>query len=302
MKPKNLILTIVFVCLVELNVNAQIQTPNAGFENWVSVGACQNPENWSSFNNFFSFGVPEMSFKTADSHSGFALRLISDTATIPPPLGTNVLDTLAGYVFLGGAEMNNPGIAYTDRPVLMKAFVKGTIISGSEAYIIAKLRKWNSITNTRDQVGQAMYFFANSIATYTEVSVAFNYTLSVLPDTLEIKLMGGNVGPGGVIKPGNEIFIDDISFTFPVGIKEENSNQPIVTVSPNPTSGKLIVSSLEKINLIEIYNILEEKVLSVNYPIQSGSNEIDLTNYHRGVYFLKTFCSGKTNTQKIVLQ
>jgi hypothetical protein len=134
------------------------------------------------------------------------------------------------------------------------------------------------------------------------VSVAFNYTLSVLPDTLEIKLMGGNVSPGGIIKPGNEIFIDDISFTFPVGINEENSDQAIVTISPNPTSGKLIVSSLEKINLIEIYNILGEKVLSVNYPILSGSNEIDLTNYHRGVYFLKTFCSGKTNTEKIVLQ
>ncbi len=35
-----------------------------------------------------------------NKHSGtYALKVISDTATVPPPFGTNTLDTLTGSVF-----------------------------------------------------------------------------------------------------------------------------------------------------------------------------------------------------------
>lgn len=301
MKTKRILLILVLSIAIIININAQTQPPNAGFENWVPIGTYENPGGWSSFNNFYSYGVPEMSFKTNDKHLGtYALRVISETATVPPPFGTSTLDTLTGYVFLGSADMNNPGIAYTERPVLMKAFVKGTIMPGGNALIIATLRKWNTVTHVRDEVGKAIYFTNTSIADYLQISVPFNYSLTANPDTLEISIMAGNGGPVAFIMPGNIFFVDDISFTFSVGINETNNEK--FSVFPNPTSEKITISSLEKIKAIEIFNMLGEKVFMINYFKQETSNEILLSNLQKGVYFVKIYYSEKIHTEKILIQ
>lgn len=303
MKTKKLLLVFVLVGISAININAQMQPTNAGFENWVNIGPAENPLDWSSFNNFYNYQVPALSFKTTDKHSGtYALKVVSDTATVPPPFGTNTLDTLTGYVFLGGPDMSNPGITYTDRPVLMQAFVKGTILSGGNAMIIATLRKYNTVTNVRDEVGKAMYFTNTSIANYTAVSVPFNYSLTSIPDTLVIEVMAGNGGPGAFIMPGNEFFVDDISFTFPVGINEMSMDQLTVNIFPNPTSDKVTIASSEKINAIEIYNILGEKMYSMKNFKQQTSYEIDLRSFQKGIYFIRINDGEKNRTEKIIVQ
>jgi len=303
MKTKNLLLALVIICSFAFKANAQTQPPNAGFENWTTVGTGEDPTGWSSFNDLYAYSVPIMSFKTTDANSGtYALRLISQTATIPPPLGTNVLDTLAGYVFAGAFDMNHPGISYTDRPVLLQAYVKGTIITGSNAYIMATLSKWNTGTHARDQVGFALYYTSNSIANYTQISAPFNYSLPDTPDTLDIRLMAGDVGPGGVIMPGNEFFIDDLSFTFTVGINETNANNKNINIYPNPATDKITISSNEKINTIEIYNMIGENVYTISNPGISASNEIDVSNFKKGIYFAKIYQPEKISTEKIAIQ
>jgi len=288
MKTKKFLLTILLISTITFTINAQTQPPNAGFESWVNIGSFENPDNWSSFNNFYSYGVPEMSFKTTESHSGNALRLISLTATVPPPLGTNTLDTLAGFVFLGSADMNNPGIFYTDRPLLMQAYVKGTIIPGGNAIIMATLRKWNTVTHVRDQVGMAIYNMTSSILNYTQISVPFNYSLSDTPDTLDIKIMAGDVGPGGFIMPGNEFFVDDIYLTFPVGINEDINNLNIVISQSNATNNLTIETpqqSVSSVGGIEIYNLQGQLLKSISAI--SNITNIDISSFQTGMYIIE---------------
>jgi len=305
MKTKNLLLTFVLFAATTLNIVAQTQPPNAGFDNWVPIGAFENPNGWSSFNNFYSYGVPAMSYKTSDANSGFAIRLISETAIVPPPFGTNTLDTLAGFVFLGSADMSNPGISYTYRPTSMEAFVKGTIMPGGNAMIIATLRKWDITTHARVQVGMAVYDMISSIANYTQISTPFNYSLPDLPDTLEIKIMAGDVGPGGIIMPGNIFFVDDISFTFPVGISEKSEINQGINIFPNPTSDKVTISSLKEINTIEIYNMLGEKVYSViNFKNpdllpERQTKEIDLAGFQKGIYLVRINSGDRIYIEKL---
>ncbi|MFA6125787.1 MAG: T9SS type A sorting domain-containing protein [Bacteroidales bacterium] len=284
-------------------LNSSEQYPNGDFENWTAVNSGENPESWSSYNNFIINGIPEMSFKTTDAHSGvFGLRLISLTAVVPPPFGTGVTDTLAGYVFLGASNMDNPGISFTDRPISMQAFVKGTIFTGSEAYIMATLRKWNNTTHVRDEVAFTMYSTGSSIPDYTQISTAFNYSMPDTPDTLEIVVMAGNLGPGGIIMPGNEFFIDDISFTFPVGIDETiKDSKHSINIFPNPTSGKVTVSSSEKINVIELYNLLGEKVFMISNFNQITTNELDFSDFQKGIYFMRICNGAKIYTEKVVI-
>ncbi len=337
MKIKSSLLTFLMAASIAGTVNAQKQSPDAGFENWVSAGSAENPSGWSSLNNFENYRVPIMSFKTTDTHTGtYALRLTSLTAIVPPPFGTNKLEPVTGFVFLGGADMRNPGITYTDRPEVMRAFVKGTIVSGGCATITASLRKWNLHTHSRDQVGQAMYFMTASAAGYTEISIPFIYSLSDIPDTLEIKITAADIGIGGKVMAGNELFIDDISFTNPSAItKKPIKEEPVVNISPVTEADNITFSSVEKINTIEIYNVLGENFYSSPLATLSswngakaevvsnssggtantsspskrgfkwrgaGGKTIDLSNFEKGIYFVKVYGGEENYTEKIVIE
>ena len=282
--------------------NSVQQFPNNDFESWTVNSTSINPDSWSSFNNFSSYGIPELSFKTVDANSGnFALRVITDTATIPPPFGTNTLDTLTGYVFLGAPDMNNPGIPFAYRPISMEAYVKGTIVGG-EAYIMATLSKWNTVTKVRDDVAFTMYYTASSIANYIPITMPFSYSLGVVPDTLDIRIMAGNVGSGGFIGLGNEFFVDDLSFTLPVDVKEINKDELTISIFPNPTSDKITVCGLEKADAIEIYSMLGEKVYTNNTLAQQTTIEIDLSSLPKGIYLVKVRTGTKFHIEKIIKQ
>lgn len=87
-------------------------------------------------------------------------------------------------------------------------------------------------------------------------------------------------------------------FSISTGIKNEFSFDNIV-IYPNPTSGRIAISSIKKINKIEIYNLLGEKVY---YSTTIKQNEIDLSKLTKGIHFIKIDLDDKTLTEKIVLQ
>jgi len=96
-------------------------------------------------------------------------------------------------------------------------------------------------------------------------------------------------------------------FYFPEGITNALMIPNEVLVFPNPTFDKVTVSSLEKINTIEIYNVLGEKINTMNdlkqLPIIIGTkNEIDLSGFTKGIYFIKIYTEQKIQTKKIVIQ
>lgn len=260
---KNLLSSIVLAGIIAFNSSAQDTIPNADFENWEVVGiTAEDPVDWSSGNEFEAFGLPVFIFKTTDANTGsFALKVTSDTATIPPPMGTGVLDTVAGIINLGVTDFNNPGLPYTGRPTEMKVFVKGTVGAGDVCFVFAELWKWNG--SSRDLVGEAVYTMSTSIANYTEQTTVFNYSLPDTPDTISIMITGGNISPGGVVIPGNEFFVDDISFTGTVGIKEMGKNISI-NIYPNPVKNEInITTSFNENAVFEIYDILGKQIKSV---------------------------------------
>ena len=71
-----------------------------------------------------------------------------------------------------------------------------------------------------------------------------------------------------------------------------------ISIFPNPTTGKFTLSTSEKIETIEIYNLLGDKIF-YSATIQF---EIDLSNQPSGIYFLVAHSKDKTITKKIVKQ
>lgn len=302
LKMKKTLFVVILAC-IGLSLNAQTQPQNTGFENWQTTGTIggEDPIGWSSFNGFWMYSVPVMSFKSLESHLGqYALRIISQTATIPPPFGQNVLDTVMGMVTVGSLDLNHPGIAYTDKPFSIGAFVKGTVQPTGSIFMLARLSKWNSNTKQRETLGEAVYAMQSSISEYTQIEVPFNYSQSGTPDTLVIQILTGEGGPTGHIMPGNELFIDDILLSGTVGVNEISKDMHLL-VSPNPSTGLINIKSQLTISTVEITNLLGEKIYTKE--LNALESTIDLSKQRKGIYFYQIRAdNGEVKAGKIVIE
>ena len=104
---------------------------------------------------------------------------------------------------------------------------------------------------------------------------------------------------------GTAIDIGAYEFEDITGIVE-NQLQTTISIYPNPSSGKfqLAIGSLlfaENYNL-EIYDVQEEIVYAASYLKLQTSNEIDLSNLSKGIYFVKIYDEEKIFIEKIVIQ
>ncbi len=75
---------------------------------------------------------------------------------------------------------------------------------------------------------------------------------------------------------------------------------------PNPNNGKfnLIMNNENSLmnNEVSIYNILGDKIYYNPKFNEQTSNEIDLSAFQKGIYFIKIYDKEKTNLRKIVIQ
>jgi hypothetical protein len=53
---------------------------------------------------------------------------------------------------------------------------------------------------------------------------------------------------------------------------------------------------------VSVYNVLGEKIYSNNTFQKQSSNEIDISSYPKGVYFVSVYNGYKTSSKKIVVQ
>jgi hypothetical protein len=87
------------------------------------------------------------------------------------------------------------------------------------------------------------------------------------------------------------------------GINENILDKNSVSVFPNPTAGKfqIQINNLQLVNgEIEIYDLLGNIIYTS--PLHSPNQEMDISPFQSGIYFLKTKMKEGTITKKIVKQ
>ncbi|MBI3501395.1 MAG: T9SS type A sorting domain-containing protein [Bacteroidetes bacterium] len=110
---------------------------------------------------------------------------------------------------------------------------------------------------------------------------------------------------GSLYVGGSFLFAGGISankiakWTMPNGINENNFSSQI-NIFPNPTTGLFTITSTEKISSIKITNIIGEEI--VTSAINHQTSTIDLSNYAKGIYFIKLLSEKGIETKKIILQ
>ncbi len=113
----------------------------------------------------------------------------------------------------------------------------------------------------------------------------------------------GNVSFGSntlTIVGGQDVFIAGLEEV--VGINEITGNENDFILSPNPASGNFTItfSSAIKNGIIEIINVMGEKVLMEKIKNESNK-EIHLINNTAGIYFVKVFDEEKNYCKKLIV-
>ena len=78
----------------------------------------------------------------------------------------------------------------------------------------------------------------------------------------------------------------------------------LISVYPNPANKfvNIQLKSSEQINSIVLYNILGKLIYKENKPNNSEAIKIDISNFGKGIYFLKVnFTNNKTISKKLIL-
>ena len=135
----------------------------------------------------------------------------------------------------------------------------------------------------------------------------------------EIKIMNVDGTNGYMLTDNSSLFTEvfDIGISsgpsYLVGINDVNASE-VLKIFPNPSNGVFqyyLSNKLRTTDIIEIYNILGEKVLnetrmssdfSIHKISDNQANKIDISTYPKGIYIVKIIAGVKIYTEKIVVQ
>lgn len=101
---------------------------------------------------------------------------------------------------------------------------------------------------------------------------------------------------------GREIYQGAIA-TSPVGV-EENSNETLMGLYPNPTNGQVYFSYAKTANVrIAVVNALGETVLRTDRGLNAGQvTGLDLSAFGNGLYFVNVTANGVRSTGRVMLE
>jgi hypothetical protein len=315
--------SILILALLFLVFSTKAQLINPGFETWTNdalVPSAMNPNSgdgttgWWDFNYFNSpvLGSSPVSVTrcTDTVHSGsYSVRLQTKVYTPTswgyfnawgtPFIGHPYNDTL-GILFNGNASVNSqtyvPGIPYTQKFSDFRFYYQYRP-AGIDTAICRVLL-------VKQRVPVAGGVFKTHVATgssgWQQAVVTMTYVSSVTPDTMWVLYSSSSLDK--YPKPGSTLWLDDVSVTFATGITEALDSEDDLEIFPNPSNGvfSVQVNGNREEQHLEVFNVLGSRVFSTETSKQHRYT-VDLSNYPKGVYYVKVVKGGRSLTRKIVV-
>ena len=208
-------------------------------------------------------------------------------------------NAVAGSISVYGSNSCGDGapssLAFTINTVPDAA---GTITSvGGDSIVAAGTKTYTvpAISGATSYV----WTYSGTGATITGTTNTVNITFVAGFTNGSLTVMGQNSCGNGTVSPAYVI-------TNYVGVDDQNANSLSYSIYPNPTKGKISVEIngvSEKLEL-QVCNLQGEiiKVQKLANNKQSQTTEIDLSNYAKGIYFVKIINNNFVKVEKVVLQ
>lgn len=261
--------------------NAQT-VPNGDFENWTNAGTYDNPDNWLTYNDLSSFGVPITATKSTSASSGTYALMLESKTFFNSFSSSN--DSIEGFAMLGTGSFLSTytdGMPYSQRATALTGMYKYSHTQPDSGGVYVFFTKWNSGTSSQDFMGEATISFA-SAATYTPFSVNINYYLAGNPDSVHIYTYSSV----DTAKSGSILLLDNLALTAPLGISAHVKSVRNNSAFPNPAKDFVNFSvSTNAESIVTIYNVLG-KVIS-SEKIYNGKGSVSTSDLPAGAYLYR---------------
>jgi len=304
---KKIIVTV--IAALGMSVTAHAQIPNAGFENWTTIGSYEIPNGWGTLNHTTAtYSVFTATKATPGSPGASYMKLTSKTT------GTFVSKGIAVSGKLDTVTMlPKSGVAYTQRPATFTGKWQHMIFGSSQGSVKVITTRWNTTTSMRDTVAHAEQTLAGMAMSWANFSMNLNYMDSLnYPDSCMIVLEAS-----GANSTNNDyLWVDNLAFTgtvavstntvSTVGVKEVQGTVRNLSLFPNPVNEvlqiKLSVSQAQSI-IIEMLDVSGRVLYTKTRVVASGelNENVDVRSYPKGTYLIKINGENVSETKKIVI-
>jgi hypothetical protein len=293
---KKSILSAIVFATINCSVNAQI--PNSGFETWMNMGSYENPDGWSTLNDFTTAaGVYTAEKGTPGSPGTSYLKLTSKM------VGPTVVNGIAVSGVLDPATQQPiSGFAFNQQPSALTGKWQHMIYGSSQGSISVTLTRWDAAMNSRMVVATANKVLTGMAMSWANFSIPLVYTDSQAPDSCIIVLKASGNNP----TDQDYLWVDNLAFTGNVaGLAEQNIFADL-TIYPNPTTENFTLNLQSKeaqaISLALI-SVTGEILYSKNEDIKVGANSITLPSIGiaKGNYLVRITAGGVNSTFSVVI-
>ena len=288
--------TLNIVGLLTAVVMAKAQIPNAGFENWTTVGNYEDPDNWGTLNSATSILNQYTCTKGTPGHSGSSyVKLTAKN------LGIQVAP---GLIVTGAINVTTQsvsgGFPYAQRPTTLDGYFQH-VATGTGGGIIVLLTAWNSGTNMRDTIGAGGLQLSGMAMSWTSFSGPITYFLSGNPDTAQIFMVTSVTN----VTANDYLYVDDLAFGFNIGVPTI-SNPMNAEVYPNPSHTSTTItyqSSVPGSVVINIEAMNGQLISTRNVGVVAGLNktELNLEGINKGIYFISIQQGESVSTKTLVI-
>ena len=288
--------TIIIFLSITSGVKAQNATPNAGFENWNTVGNRIDPADWNNLNPSTAIlGVLTCARASgADAHSGnYAIKLT--TKLIP------AFNIIANGIASTGTLITTPpygvsgGIAYTGRPDSITGWYKYTPAGTDQGFVELQLL---GATNT-DTIGYVRFETPNAtVSTYTRFAAAVNYLSTATPSN-SIWILSSSKGVGPIVN--SQIFIDDIAMVFNSSSVNTINSKNEVTILGNVIKEK-IRFNYKNTGVYQFRLIDTAGRIVADTQLNSQQSTVDVSSLDGLYFYTIENNTGIINTGKIIIR
>ncbi len=275
-------LPLIIVFLINLTLLKAQVIPNAGFENWTSMGSYSNPNGWDQLNSLTSLaGIYTCEQGSPGNVGSFYLKLTSKTA---PGVGVAPGVAVSGVIDIA-TQTAKSGFAFSAQPQALTGKWQHMIFGGSQGYVDVKLTKWNSNTNSRIMVATGHVDLTGMAMSWANFSVPLAYLETFAPDSCIITLSASGTAPTN----NDYLWVDELAFTGNVtGLVDFNSKENFC-LFPNPSSNKINIdlSSLkDKTAQIIIFDMQGNLMIDYHNITPNSVNIIDISELAQGNYVI----------------
>ncbi len=283
--------TILFVFIAFI-VKSNAQIPNAGFENWITVGAYQNPTSWGTANPFSTgsfYAVTRSTDHYPANVGSFSARIENNISLLTNKSGL-------GLMMTGILTSPIPAFAITGHPNSLTGYYKFAPLNGDSLTIYINLFS----NGVRVSGGQ----FQTTVAASAWTSFTIPISTYTTADSCQIACAAYQPGPVGIPYGNSVLYVDNLNFDNLISsVSEQTDNNTGFNLYPNPASDILtITNNMTKHENIELNIYTLMGVLVRSEMLSQNQQQINIADLRDGVYLVTIKSNDFIQNQRILIQ